>query len=98
MAKLKDAAKEYEAAKTMNIADLEAVSLEAEFKVKTGKKKDGTDFSYSIVEILGIEYRCPDSVLKDIQTMMEAKPGLKTVKVIKKGTGMNTSYTVVPLE
>jgi hypothetical protein len=29
---------------------------------------------------------------------MEAKPTLKTVRVIKKGTGMNTEYTVIPLE
>src|SRR3989304_4490306 len=98
MAKLKDAAKEYEPAKTKNIADLEAVSLDAQFEERNGKRKDGTDFSYQVIVVLGEEYRVPDSVLKDIQTMIEAKPALKTIKVIKKGTGMSTTYTVVPLE
>jgi hypothetical protein len=98
MATLRDSAKAYEPMKTKNIADLEAVSLDAPFEERTGKDKEGKDYSFSVVVVLGQEYRVPDSVLKDIKAIMEAKPSLKTIKVIKKGQGMNTQYTVIPLE
>jgi len=98
MATLRDSAKAYEPTKTKNIADLEAVSLDSVFEERKGKDKDGKDYAFSVVVVLGQDYRCPDSVLKDIKAIMEAKPSLKTVKVIKKGTGMGTQYTVIPLE
>lgn len=98
MTTLRDSAKAYEPLKTKNIADLEAVSLDAAFEERTGKDKEGRDYSFSVVIITGQEYRVPDSVLKDIKAIMEAKPTLKTIKVIKKGQGMNTQYTVIPLE
>ena len=98
MATLRDSAKAYEPMKTKNIADLEAVSLDAQFEERTGKDKEGKDYSFSVVVVMGQEYRVPDSVLKDIKAIMEAKPSLKTIKVIKKGQGMNTQYTVIPLE
>lgn len=98
MATLRDSAKAYEPMKTKNIADLEAVSLDAVFEERTGKDKEGKDYQYSVVVVLGMDYRVPDTVLKDIKAIMEAKPTLKTVKVIKKGQGMGTQYTVVPLE
>jgi hypothetical protein len=98
MATLRDSAKAYEPMKTKNIADLEAVSLDAVFEERTGKDKDGKDYAFSVIVVLGADYRVPDTVLKDIKAIMEAKPTLKTVKVIKKGQGMGTQYTVVPLE
>ena len=98
MATLRDSAKAYEPTKTKNIADLEAVSLDSVFEERTGKDKDGKDYGFSVIVVVGQEYRVPDSVLKDIKAIMEAKPTLKTVKVIKKGQGMNTQYTVIPLE
>jgi hypothetical protein len=98
MANLREASKAYEPTKTKNIADLEAVSLDSQFEERTGKDKDGKDYSFSVVVVVGQDYRVPDSVLKDIKAIMEAKPSLKTVKVIKKGQGMGTQYTVIPLE
>jgi hypothetical protein len=98
MATLRDGAKAYEPLKTKNIADLEAVSLDSVFEERTGKDKDGKEYSFSVALVTGQEYRVPDSVLKDIKAIMEAKPTLKTIKVIKKGQGMNTQYTVIPLE
>ena len=98
MATLRDSAKAYEPTKTKNLADLEAVSLDALFEERTGKDKDGKDYAYSVVVVLGQDYRVPDTVLKDIKAIMEAKPTLKTVKVLKKGQGMGTQYTVIPLE
>ena len=98
MASLRDSAKAYVPAQTKNIAELEAVSLDAPITEKTGTSKEGTPFSFHVATILGEEYRVPSSVLNDIKTIMTAKPTLKSVRVIKKGQGMNTSYTVIPLE
>lgn len=98
MTNLREGAKVYEPAKTKNIADLEAVSLDSVFEERKGKDKEGKDYSFNVVVILGEDYRCPDSVLRDIKTIMAVKPGLKTIKVQKKGQGLNTQYTVIPLE
>ena len=98
MTNLRDTAKAYEPQKTKNIADLEAVSLDVVIEDRKAKDKDGKEFSYHVALVLGEEYRIPSSVLNDIKSIIQAKPTLKTVKVIKKGSGMNTSYTVIPLE
>jgi hypothetical protein len=95
---LRDEAKEYEPQKTKNIADLEAVSLDMKTEDREGKNRDGEPFKYKVIVVNGVEYRVPSSVLGDIRAIMSAKPTLKTVKVIKKGTGMGTEYTVIPLE
>lgn len=98
MASLREAAKAYVPTQTKNIADLEAVSLDVKIEERSGKDKEGKEFSYHVAIVLGEEFRVPPTVLKDIQAIMSAKPTLKTVKVLKKGSGLNTQYTVIPLE
>lgn len=98
MVSLRESAKAFVPQTTKNIAELEAVSLDVPITEKSGVSKDGQPFSFHVATIAGEEYRVPSSVLNDIKAIMTAKPSLKTIKVIKKGQGMNTSYTVVPLE
>lgn len=98
MAKLGEEAMAYEPKKTKNIADLEVVSLFQEVEERNGTDKNGKDFSYKVIVIANEEYRVPNSVLADIKALKEVKPDLKTVRVIKKGQGLNTEYTVVPME
>lgn len=98
MTNLRETAKAYEPQSTHNVADLEAVSLDVVIEERKAKDKDGKEYGYSVALVLGEEYRVPASVLKDIKAIMTAKPTLKTVKVIKKGEGMKTQYTVIPLE
>ena len=98
MVTLRDSAKAYVPQQTKNIAELEAVSLDVPITEKSGTSKEGTPFNFHVATILGEEYRVPSSVLNDIKAIMTAKPSLKTIRVIKKGQGMNTSYTVIPLE
>lgn len=98
MASLRDSAKAYEPQQTKNIAELEAVSLDVPIETRKGKDQTGKEFSYDVALVAGEEYRVPATVLKDIKAIMSAKPTLKTVKVIKKGEGMKTQYTVIPLE
>lgn len=95
---LRDSAKAFESKKTRNIADLEVVNIDCPIEERIGVDSDGKEFSYKVVIVNKEEYRVPEIVLKDIKTILEAKPTLKTVKVIKKGQGMGTTYTVVPLD
>lgn len=98
MAKLKDEASKYEAPKTKNIADLEAVSLEMNVEDREGVNKKGETFKTKVVVVDGEDHRIPGIVLDTIKSIMEEKPNLKTIKVKKKGEGLSTTYTVIELE
>lgn len=98
MATLREEAKAFTPKQTKNIADMEIVSLDYPMQDREGLGQDGKPFSYKVILLGESEYRVPNSVLNDIKTIMAAKPTLKNVKVVKKGTGMNTEYTVIPLD
>lgn len=98
MANIRESAKAYVPKQTRNIADLESVNLDWPMEDRIGKDKDNKDFEYKVIVKDEEEYRVPASVLGAIKTILEAKPNQKTVKVIKKGTGMNTEYTVIQLD
>ena len=98
MPTIKQKAQAYEPTKTRNITELEAVSVEQEIKKEVRKNKDDEEYTISFVVVDNEEYRVPNSVLEQLQTILEEKPDLKTFKVTKKGEGINTSYTVIQLE
>lgn len=95
---LKEAANKFEPKTTKNIADLEVVRVDYPVQDREGLDQDGKVFKYKVILVGEEEFRVPNSVLADIKSILTAKPTLKTVKVIKKGTGMNTKYSVIPLE
>ncbi|MHA2019042.1 MAG: hypothetical protein ACTSXY_12310 [Promethearchaeota archaeon] len=96
--KLIDEAKEYIAPTTKNIADLKEVDVDLELHDREGKDKDDEKFKYKVIVIDGEEYRVPSSVLGNLKAVLEKKPDLKKFAVSKQGTGMNTRYTVIPLD
>ena len=98
MSNIRETAKAYESPKTPTVAELEALSLDTPIEEKTGKDKNGKAFSYKVAIVTGREFRVPSSVLKDIKALLAIRPNTKTVRIVKQGTGMDTSYTVVPLE
>ena len=99
MAKLKDEALNYEPKKTKNIADLDIVNInEVELEDREFTKEDGEAFSFKVMKVGDDEYRVPVSVLKNLKAILAIKPELKSFRVTKTGEGMNTSYTVIPLE
>jgi len=98
MGNLREISKAYEPKKTKNIADLEAVSLDVQISKTSGTDQEGKSFEFFVADIAGEKYRVPSSVLEAIQTLLETKPEVKTIKVVKKGAGMNTSYSVIELE
>jgi len=98
MANLKETAQAYEPKKTLNIADLERVPIDVPMSKVSGTNQEGKDFEYYVAEFEGSKYRVPVTVIEAIKTIMEEKPDLKTIRVKKKGSGMGTEYTVVPLD
>jgi len=98
MATLKDEAKAFQPKTTKNIADLERVPLDLQIENREGTNSEGKEFSYKVAVFNNEDYRVPSSVLNDIKTIISAKPNATAVKVIKKGTGMNTDYTTIPLD
>ncbi len=98
MGNFKETAQAYEPKKTPVISELEAVSLASPMTKTSGTDDKGKTFEYFVVNVSGEDYRVPNSVVEQVQTLLEEKPDTKTIKVIKKGEGMASKYTVVILE
>lgn len=98
MGSIKDNAQAYEAPKTLNVADLEAVSVDMNLIERKFKEGTEDEFTINVINVNGEDYRVPDVVLKNLKAILEVKPDLKTFKVKKEGTGLKTSYTIIQLE
>ena len=96
MATLKDEAMAYVPPTTLNIADLDKISVDIEVKTQTKQNKAGEDFTYLYAIIDGREYRIAGSILGGIKALLKKMPNLQYVSVMKEGQGMNTKYQVVP--
>ena len=98
MSSLKETAEGYSPKLTLNIADLDKVDLSFPVEDRTGTDKDGKSFDYKVMIANDQEYRTPNTVLEEIQKILKLKPEAKFVKVTKKGSGLNTSYSVEYIE
>lgn len=98
MPSIKEAAENYVPASSITIADLEAVSASQDIIEKTYKEGTDDEYTNNVIVQNGKDYRVPDVVLKQLKAMVKAKPDMTTFKVNKEGTGINTSYTVIPLD
>ena len=97
MRTLKEAAKDYEVNKMLNIADLERVDLSSPMTTETFKDSDNKEFTVHLIEENGEKYRVPKTVLDQIKKQVEANPTLNFIKVNKEGTDLKTRYTVIPI-
>ena len=97
MATLKGAAEAYEPKKTKNIVELARVPVDVEIESKTFNEGSDDEFTIDVINVDGLEYRVPSSVLKNLKALVIEMPDLKAIKVTKSGEGLNTSYTVIPL-
>lgn len=93
-----EAAKEYKPASSLTVADLEAVSISSEIKERVENKGQEDEYLKKFIVVDGVEYRVPNPVFKQLQAILKKKPDMKTFSVDKEGTGLNTTYTVIPLE
>jgi hypothetical protein len=102
MITLKEAVLNYEPKTTKNISDLGAFDINEPFEERTGTKKDGEEFKYSVLVRDGEEYRIPSSVLATLKSILvaNAKYGkeVTTFAVECEGKGtQQAKYTVVTL-
>lgn len=98
MSTLKEEAMAYEPPQTLNIADLEAVPVDTPIYEKTAKNAEGEEFMYKYAEFNGKQYRVPNSVLEELQTILKLKPTVTKVRVKKTGSGLGTRYKVDALD
>ena len=93
MASLLDEAQGYSPKQTKNIADMEVVPVTLEVQEETE-----VEFPYKYIMYQGERHRVPNTVLEQLQAILKEKPGLVAFKVTKKGEGLKTTYTVIPLD
>lgn len=98
MTTLKEAAIGYVPRKAKTIAELPEVSIDVKILEATENKGKEDEYVYNYIDINGERYRVPDSVLKGIQSILKKKPNLSKFAVSKEGTGLNTEYTVIPMD
>ena len=98
MGSLKEEAQAYEPPTTKNIADLKEVLVELKVEERTGKNREDKEYKYKVIIVDGEDYRVPNSVLDNLKAILEKKPDLKKFRVSKTGQGMDSRYTVIPLE
>jgi len=102
MATITDFAKAYEpSAKTRNISELKEVStalelVDDEFIADKGKETEKV-VKQKVIKIDGEKYRVPFTVIADLKAILEKNPNLAKFSVSKKGSGLQTKYTVIPL-
>ena len=101
MQTMKEAAENYEAKKTANIADLEKFDVSEPIEEREGKDNEGKVFKYNVLVRDGVDYRVPNTVLETVKGILEANAKhdkeVTTFSVEKTGEGMNTKYQVVSL-
>lgn len=97
MTSLKDAADAYEPKTTKNVVELNKVSIDMDITEKTFQDKEGKDFTVSLITVDEEEYRVPTSVISQVKELIAEMDNFKFFKVTKKGEGLNTKYTVIPL-
>lgn len=54
-------------------------------------------YTYSYIELNGFEVRIPDSVIAQLKDQLSVNPAMRGFKVSKKGEGIMTKYTVIPI-
>ncbi len=102
MATIGEAADSYKAStKTMNIADLDKVSIDLQIEIDTFEFTKGDEtktVEQEVIVIDEVKYRIPVTVKQQLKVLMEDNPNLKFFKVKKSGTTKDdTRYQVIPL-
>jgi len=101
MATIGEAADNYQAStKTMNIADLERVSIDLQIVEDSFEFTKGDETKIVTQEVIVIEdikYRVPVTVKQQLKVLLEDNPNMKFFKVKKSGTTKDdTRYQVIP--
>jgi len=97
MTTIKEEAMAYEPNTTKNIAELKQVPVNMDVVTEVHQDKDGKDFTVKIFETNEGRFRIPNIVLGQLKSLLEKMPNLEFFSVIKNGSGLNTTYQVIPV-
>lgn len=92
--KLGEAAKNFQPAVTLNVADLEKFSIDFEVHTETATNSEGKEFSYNYFDFNDQKYRIPNPVMEKVQDILKLRPEAKWFKATKTGSGVSTKYKV----
>lgn len=98
MVTLKEQAAGYSTKLTRVVSELPYLDINSKLEDREATDKKGNPFKYQVVLVNGEEYRVPKGILRQLKKLIEIKPTLKSVRVVSDGKGMDTNYTVIPLE
>lgn len=100
MVSIREAAEKFQPKnkETLNIADLDKVSIGVPIEERTFKEGTPDMFTVKVAIVQEKEYRVPDSVLESLKQLLVAVPKMNYFKVLKNGTGKDTRYQTIPME
>lgn len=98
MQTIKEEAMAYEPPTTKNISELDKVPVDLEVYEGTGMDSDNKEFKYKYIIVDGQQYKMPNVVLGNLKTIIENNPKTEYFKVYRKGEGLKTRYTVLPVQ
>lgn len=98
MASIAETAQNYVPAQTRNIAELNKISTASDITEKVYKEGTDEEFKLNVINVDGEDYRVPATVLATLKDILAVKPNLKFFKVTKSGSGLQTKYSVIPLD
>ena len=98
MITIRQKAEQYKQKQTLTVADLANFGVDAEIHEGEGLDEKGEAYKYNYIEIAGQKYRIPDSVIEQIQTILNLKPTISIVSASKSGSGLGTRYKVSALD
>ena len=100
---LKDLAQQEKPRVFKKIEDFEAININNEISERTCMTKEGKEFTIKELSLYNKDtdevdrVRIPQTVIWGLQALLRHDPNLKYFRVIKTGEGMNTRYTVLPV-
>ena len=98
MTTIKEDALAYESKSTLNIAELQEVTVNLELLEEKGINNETAEpYTFKYVLLNNEKYRVPWVVLDQLKAQLEANPTLEKFRVKKDGQGKLTKYTVIPI-
>jgi hypothetical protein len=97
MTTLKETATAYEPKRTLIVSDLPMISILEPTEERNDVDKNNKPYSYVVMVRDGVDYRVPSSVLEQIKNITEIDEKITEVQISKKGEGMDSKYTVIPV-
>ena len=86
------------AGKLQNISELSSIPVSIDIEEKVFGEGTDKEFKAFVIEVDGVEYKMPVTVVSSLKVILEENPELTSFKVKKTGSGMSTEYTVIPLK